>query len=246
MLYRPLWTEGTLLCPQHMQQQDAYHERHLAARLGATDTATLTGNAVALTTRTSGVTPRITLASPGTWTIGAPLIAYAPLTVETDGDISVVGQPLTLPNSRPLEKSGPGTLLLPTLTNAPNSLLVYEGTVQTPKLPANTIVDLLSRTGRSAELCLTQGDVSLNNRITLRGTGIPVLTTRCGGGLITVTDWSQAYSDIALIDIGAGDTLSLRQILSFSGSSGIRVSRTVLIKAGGRHARTPLWWPRYR
>ena len=35
MLDRPLWTEGTLLCPQHMQQQDAYHERHLAARLGA-------------------------------------------------------------------------------------------------------------------------------------------------------------------------------------------------------------------
>jgi len=35
MLYRPLWTEGTLLCPQHLQQQDAYHERHLAARLGA-------------------------------------------------------------------------------------------------------------------------------------------------------------------------------------------------------------------
>jgi type VI secretion system protein ImpJ len=32
---RPLWTEGTLLCPQHMQQQDAYHERHLAARLTA-------------------------------------------------------------------------------------------------------------------------------------------------------------------------------------------------------------------
>lgn len=35
MLDRPLWTEGTLLCPQHMQQQAAYHERHLAARLGA-------------------------------------------------------------------------------------------------------------------------------------------------------------------------------------------------------------------
>ncbi len=32
---RPLWTEGTLLCPQHMQQQDLYHERHLAARLAA-------------------------------------------------------------------------------------------------------------------------------------------------------------------------------------------------------------------
>lgn len=30
---RPLWTEGTLLCPQHMQQQDRYHEQQLAARL---------------------------------------------------------------------------------------------------------------------------------------------------------------------------------------------------------------------
>ncbi len=32
---RPLWTEGTLLHPQHMQQQDLYHERNLAARLAA-------------------------------------------------------------------------------------------------------------------------------------------------------------------------------------------------------------------
>jgi type VI secretion system protein ImpJ len=30
---RPLWTEGTLLCPQHLQQQDLHHERLLAARL---------------------------------------------------------------------------------------------------------------------------------------------------------------------------------------------------------------------
>lgn len=36
MLQRPLWTEGTLLCPQHLQQQDLYHERLLAARLAAT------------------------------------------------------------------------------------------------------------------------------------------------------------------------------------------------------------------
>ena len=35
MLNRPLWTEGTMLCPQHLQQQDEYHERQLAARLGA-------------------------------------------------------------------------------------------------------------------------------------------------------------------------------------------------------------------
>jgi len=35
MSNRPLWTEGTMLCPQHLQQQDLYHEQHLAARLGA-------------------------------------------------------------------------------------------------------------------------------------------------------------------------------------------------------------------
>jgi type VI secretion system protein ImpJ len=31
---RPVWNEGMLLCPQHMQQQDLYHEQNLAARLG--------------------------------------------------------------------------------------------------------------------------------------------------------------------------------------------------------------------
>lgn len=35
MLQRPLWTEGTLLCPQHLQQQDLYHERLLHTRLAA-------------------------------------------------------------------------------------------------------------------------------------------------------------------------------------------------------------------
>jgi type VI secretion system protein ImpJ len=32
---RPVWSEGLLLCPQHMQQQDLYHEQNLAARLSA-------------------------------------------------------------------------------------------------------------------------------------------------------------------------------------------------------------------
>lgn len=32
---RPVWNEGMLLCPQHMQQQDLYHEQNLAARLAA-------------------------------------------------------------------------------------------------------------------------------------------------------------------------------------------------------------------
>lgn len=61
MLQRPLWTEGTLLCPQHLQQQDLYHERLLAARLAATvphpwgvlavrfDPAALTAGQLALT-----------------------------------------------------------------------------------------------------------------------------------------------------------------------------------------------------
>ena len=30
---RPLWNEGMLVCPQHMQQQDLYHEQNLDARL---------------------------------------------------------------------------------------------------------------------------------------------------------------------------------------------------------------------
>ncbi|MBK8261216.1 MAG: type VI secretion system baseplate subunit TssK [Nannocystis sp.] len=36
---RPLWSEGMLVCPQHMQQQDLYHEQHLDARLRALDRA---------------------------------------------------------------------------------------------------------------------------------------------------------------------------------------------------------------
>ncbi|HEY0135068.1 MAG TPA: type VI secretion system baseplate subunit TssK, partial [Nannocystis sp.] len=32
---RPLWSEGMLMCPQHMQQQDLYHEQHVHARLQA-------------------------------------------------------------------------------------------------------------------------------------------------------------------------------------------------------------------
>lgn len=32
---RPVWSEGMLLSPQHMQQQDLYHEQHVEARLQA-------------------------------------------------------------------------------------------------------------------------------------------------------------------------------------------------------------------
>ena len=32
---RPVWSEGMLMCPQHMQQQDLYHEQYLDARLHA-------------------------------------------------------------------------------------------------------------------------------------------------------------------------------------------------------------------
>ena len=32
---RPLWSEGMLMCPQHMQQQDLYHEQYVDARLQA-------------------------------------------------------------------------------------------------------------------------------------------------------------------------------------------------------------------
>ena len=36
---RPLWSEGMLMCPQHMQQQDLYHEQHVHARLQALSAA---------------------------------------------------------------------------------------------------------------------------------------------------------------------------------------------------------------
>ena len=36
---RPLWSEGMLMCPQHMHQQDLYHEQHLHARLQALSAA---------------------------------------------------------------------------------------------------------------------------------------------------------------------------------------------------------------
>lgn len=32
---RPVWSEGMLMCPQHMQQQDLYHEQFVEARLQA-------------------------------------------------------------------------------------------------------------------------------------------------------------------------------------------------------------------
>ncbi|HRI07677.1 MAG TPA: type VI secretion system baseplate subunit TssK [Nannocystaceae bacterium] len=32
---RPIWSEGMLMCPQHMQQQDLYHEQFVEARLQA-------------------------------------------------------------------------------------------------------------------------------------------------------------------------------------------------------------------
>jgi type VI secretion system protein ImpJ len=36
---RPIWNEGMLMCPQHMQQQDLYHEQHLEDRLLALSAA---------------------------------------------------------------------------------------------------------------------------------------------------------------------------------------------------------------
>lgn len=36
---RPLWSEGMLLCPQHMQQQDLYHEQYVEARMQAVSPA---------------------------------------------------------------------------------------------------------------------------------------------------------------------------------------------------------------
>jgi len=200
--------------------------------LAADGAAALAGNAVVLTNRSDGTAPRILLQAPGTWTVASPVEARSTLTLETGGDLTFSGHTLGIASNATFNKTGPGTVTFPSFTNRVAAALIYEGTVQTPQLPSGLAVNLLTQTGKRAALCLTEGGVSFGNRITLRGSGTPALITRCGGGTLTDTDWIQAHGDIALLDVGAGDTLSLRQILLFYGSSGARVSATVLLKTG--------------
>lgn len=204
----------------------------LARRLAAFGRAPrLVGNAIALTNDASGTAPVLSLASPGAWSIEAPVTARSALTLDVLGDLAFTGNTLRLPNSSTLYKSGSGTVALPTLTNTVSTANVYEGVLRTPSLPSSLTVYLHSKTGKSAGLTLTQGGATLGNAIYLMGSGRPVVATACGGGTVTLSNWTYGRGDLALFDVAAGDTLSLRQLLLALLNSGV-YRTTALTKAG--------------
>ncbi|MDD2599788.1 MAG: autotransporter-associated beta strand repeat-containing protein [Kiritimatiellae bacterium] len=196
-----------------------------------TAAGTLAGNPITLTNSIAGRSPVLRTAAPGTAVISAPLTAYVPLTLDVIGELSIIGNPLTLPNGSTLIKTGSGNLTLPTLTNTVSSLTIYDGFVKTPTLPPGASVTVLSQAGKRAGICLTEANHSFGNRITLRGSGLPTIATRAGGSVITDTDWIQCYGATTLFDVGAGDTLSIVQLLAAQLNVGV-LFNTTLIKEG--------------
>jgi len=199
-----------------------------ASGLADGDIATLSGGTVVLTNSSSGAAPKISLQAPGTWTITAPVEARATLTLDVAGQLTFQGNALGVASNGTFYKTGPGTVTFPTFVNRVASASIYDGTVQTPQLPSSLTVNLFSQVGKEAALCLTQGGLSFGNTINLMGSGTSTLATRCGGTTLTCSNWTFSYGDTARFDVGAGDTLSLRQVLLGSNYRGA----ATLIKSG--------------
>ena len=211
----------------------------LARRLNVSGAATvgaftLAGNPVALTNDASGVAPKISVQAPGAWIVQSPILARSALTLDVFGTLTLSGNPLTLANGSTFYKSGAGALIMPTLTNTAANAFVYEGLVQTPSLPSSLAVSLLSQSGKDAALYLTQAGTTLGNTLNLQGSGTCTLGTRCGGGsAVTLSNWTIGYGNLSLFDVGAGDTLSLRQmLLAWTSKNGADYSTTALVKTG--------------
>ena len=200
-----------------------------AAGVAAGGSFALSGNAVALTNDANGTAPTVTLAAPGAWTAGNAITAQANLTFDVDGTMTLGSALAFSTNTLTLAKRGPGTLVLPSVSNVGGGA-VYEGTLQTPALPPGLPVSLLSRNGKAAALYLTQGGQTVASAIELMGSGIPTFGTRCGGGTVTCSNWAYGYGDTAVFDVGPGDTLSILQMLLFNNTLGY--SATSLTKAG--------------
>ena len=192
-------------------------------------TLTLSGGAISLTNSASGSLPAITLPAPGAWTVSAPVTAQTNVTFEVAGTLTLTNTLAFTSSASTLRKSGPGTLTIPAISNCA-SPLIYEGTLQIPVFPSSLTVNLLSQSGKAAALYLTQGGQTVANTINLMGAGTATLGTRCGGGALTLSTATLGYGDNALFDVGAGDTLSLRQMLLVNNSKGNSV--TSLTKAG--------------
>ena len=204
--------------------------RLLISGLSSGETFALAGSPVALTNDATGTAPKLSLPTPGTVTVAAPVTARSALTLESRGDLTFTGNTLGLPNGSTFYKSGSGTVTVPTFTNTIANAFVYEGFLQTPSLPSSLAVSLLTQTGKSSGLTLTQGGTTLGNTLNLMGSGTAWLATRAGGGTVTLSSATLGHGDIAVFDVGAGDTLSLRSLLLVSSSKGL--SATTLTKTG--------------
>lgn len=201
-----------------------------ASGLSADGVATLAGGSVILTNSSSGAAPKISLQAPGIWTVTAPVAARAALTLDVAGQLTFQENALGVASNGTFYKTGPGTVTIPAFVNLVAGASIYDGTVKTPQLPSSLTVNLFSQPGKEAVLCLTQGGLSFGNTVNLMGSGTPTLSTRCGGTTLTCSNWTYGFGDAALFDIGAGDTLSLRQMLLVSNSRGY--SATALVKSG--------------
>ena len=210
----------------------------LARRLNVSGAATvgaftLAGNPIALTNDVSGTAPKISVQAPGAWLVQSPILARSALTLDVFGTLTFSGNPLTLANGSTFYKSGAGAVIMPTLTNTAANAFVYEGLVQTPSLPSSLAVSLLSQSGKASAYYLTQGGTTLNNTLSFMGSGSCTLGTGCGGNTVTLSNWITSYGNAALFDVGAGDTLSLRQmLLAWTSKNNADYSTTALVKTG--------------
>ena len=203
-----------------------------ATGVAAGDTFTLSGGAISLTNSASGSLPTLSLTAPGAWTVNAPVTAQTNVTFEVAGALTLTNTLAFTSAASNLRKSGPGTATitsLPAITNcaAPT---IYEGALQIPALPTGLAANLYSQSGKSAALYLTLGGQTVSGALSLLGSGTATLGTRCGGGTITLSTATSGYGDNALFDVGAGDTLSLRQLQLVNNSKGNSV--TSLTKTG--------------
>jgi autotransporter-associated beta strand protein len=204
--------------------------RLLISGLVSGETFALAGNPVALTNDASGTGPKLSLPTPGTVTVATPVTASSALTLESRGDLTFTGNTLTLTNGSTFYKFGSGTVTFPTLTNTVANAFVYEGFLQTPSLPSSVAISLLTQAGKTSGLVLTQAGTTLANTLNLLGSGAAWISTRAGGGTVTLSSPTLGHGDIAVFDVGSGDTLSLRNLQLVSSSKGLSV--TSLTKTG--------------
>jgi uncharacterized membrane protein len=191
-------------------------------QLLGTNTATLTGNTLALA-------GPITQPLPGTWTVSAPVSAASAFTVDNAGDLTF-SLPIGITNTGLFVKSGSGALTLAAFTNGFGTAALYGGTVSLTALPSTPASwDLFSSDGTPVALRFTAPG-TIARRLNLYGSGLPSVAVDAGG-TVTLSDWTVAFGNNAAFDVANGDTLSLRQLLRSRLDNGM-ASAPMLLKTG--------------